>query len=154
MSINHQWLLGALSHMLWKINDKKSNQIMHSQEARNRKEKQGEEERRTSKLEPKIQVLVHLFLVLLLLLLLVVFSTHVSNWAWHLVGCSLCTSLNCVKYAPVLWDLGCFSSKAWNYLRSLSHDSVSSSPPLSCLRKVLFLAQWYHPIRISDICGV
>jgi hypothetical protein len=49
---------------------------MRSQEAKNRKEKRGEEERRTSKLEPKIQVLVHLFLVLLLLLLLYVFSTH------------------------------------------------------------------------------
>ena len=154
MSINHQWLLGALSRMLWKINNKKSNQVMRSQEAKNRKEKQGEEERRTSKLEPKIQVPVHLFLILLLLLLLVVFSTHVSNWAWHLVGCSLCTSLNCVKYAPVLWDLGCFWYKAWNYLRSLSHDSVSSSPPLFCVRNVLFLAQWHHPIWISDTCGV
>jgi hypothetical protein len=54
---------------------------MLSQEAKNRKEKRGEEERRTSKLEPKIQVLVHLFLVLLLLLLLDVFSTHFSHGA-------------------------------------------------------------------------
>jgi len=71
-----------LSRALQKTYNKKSSQIMRSQEAKNRKEKQGEEEeRRTSKLEPKIQVLVHLFLVLLLLLLLDVFSTHASNGA-------------------------------------------------------------------------
>jgi hypothetical protein len=43
MSINHQWLLGALSRMLRKINNKKSNQIMRSQEA---KESQGKARRR------------------------------------------------------------------------------------------------------------